>query len=1336
MCNSISTCKRICMISSLFAIFLATNTILPAVFMSDIPLDPHFCSFTTVDGLSQNSVRSLLIDNKGFLWIGTEDGINRYDGYDFMILRHDPRNKNSLSSSYVWSLLEDHYGKIWIGTFGGGLCRYDPTTEKICRFTGGTSDTSLTSKEIKVLFEDSKKRLWVGASDGSLFRYLQNENTFQRYSLSAVNENADRNRYLFFINEDSSGAVWVGKGAQLFSLSPGEKEFRQVKLDCSVYGLSVFYTMIVDHSGILWFGTNKGLIRYDPVTSNIKCFQHNPRLPASLSQNTVYSILNDSEGHLWVGTQNGLNLFQEKTSSFQHFFADPFDPNSISNNIIYSLAEDPFGNVWIGTSEGLNYFEKVREQFYHYQHHPGDRSSLGNDQVHAFAENRDGRIWVGTNEGLILFDPVKKTFISSANLSAGKETSILRRRVRSLLMDNRGKLWIGTFNGLYRYTTAQVSGSLHNTEYPGPLELFGSASDFISCIYQDPDDKIWVGTNNGLKRIDPVSGKTLLYPQVQNNPNSIHGTAIMSIIRDRQKNLWLGTGRGIIRMNSPEGTFHSFNLFAGISDSTLSIIVYCLLEDSKGRLWVGTNGLGLFRFLPDENRFLRYGREDGLKSEVIYALLEDNQGILWLSTNLGLWEFDPDAIQFTQYTTKDGLQGMEFNRQAALKSRDGSLYFGGINGFNTFSPEQIKPNTYKPRIILTKLWINNRMVSPGDTLDGKIILRKSITQTDTIRLSPIHKMLRIGFAALHYSSPKENQIRYRLDGFDSNWIEAGNNHGATYTNLDPATYTFEVKGSNSDGIWNEKSTRLCIIVTPPFYRKLLFRIILLLFVSALFLTAHKLRLAFIKKRNRELAAVNERLELEIGKRKESEKALQDSEEKYRSLTNNINVGIFRTTADQRGRFLEVNPAMVELLGYQNKDELLGISVLDSYSDPRDRERFQAKMKTNRWVKDEELLLLKKDGTPIWCSISAAAFEKDGKIFHYDGVLIDITDQVQTRKKLAAERHLLRWFVEFVPTPIYLKDRQGHFILANNALAEHMNCQSAELIGKTDFDFYPKEEAKLRLQDEQKVMDENTIISKEETGKTPTGIRWYYTTKAPRYDENMNIVGTYGISWDITERKKGEEQIKKDLTEKNLLLKEIHHRVKNNLQVISSLLNLQAAYIQNDKDRDMFRSSQARVKSISLVHERIYHSDNLASVDLGQYVTGLCRSLFRSIDISKDDVNLEIHTGDISISLDRAVPCGLILNELISNALKHAFPKRNPEKDKISISLTKENGDILLIVKDNGRRLPDGIDVKKTDSLGLRLVTLLTEQQLDGNLTIKRENGTAFLIRFPLSTKEE
>lgn len=771
--------------------------------------DIAFESLSLDAGLSQSVVMALWQDRQGFLWVGTQDGLNRYDGAAFRVFKNDPLDPHSLSSNFINAIVEDAEGFLWIGT-SGGLNRYDPRTERFTRYFHDPDDpNSLRSDAIAKLLLAPDGALWIGTNGGGLSRLELQTGRFTHYQHDPADPNSLGANAVAALFRDREGTLWVGLlNGGLNRFDPGHEHFLRFEGKPDDDGFLPDNTVAAlseDAQGRLWVGTYNGLAVLDEDTGRFRTYRSIAEDPHSLSDNAVIALFTDREGVLWVGTLNGgLNRYDSHTGQFIHYTAVPHDPTSYPSVGVYAIYQDRSGVLWFGSfGGGLVKYSWTREKFTRYNAIPGDPTSLSDSAVWTFFEDRDGVLWVGTvGGGLNRQDPDTGAF--TAYLSDPNDPdSLFSNFVMSILEDSQGRFWVGTMGGgLHRFDRATE----RFRAYTGAGVIFE--------VHEDRQGQIWICTDTGLGRYAPDSDSFTFYTNDPRDPTSLSDNTVTLFYEDQQGRQWVGTfNGGLNRFDPISKTFTAYRHDPRDAASIVSDTVLAMHQDRTGTLWIGTAS-GLERFDVIEGDFHHYRERDGLPNEVIYAILEDDDGALWISTNRGLSRFDPRAGVFRNYTPADGLQSNEFNQGAAYRDSQGRLYFGGISGYNVFHPDAIVDNTLPPPVVLTDFQLFNESVTPGPDAP----LQTAVAFAEALQLTYRQNFLSFEFAALDFTAPERNRYAYRLEGLDEGWNEVGARRFAGYTNLAPGHYTFRVRAANSDGIWNESGVALPITITPPFWR--------------------------------------------------------------------------------------------------------------------------------------------------------------------------------------------------------------------------------------------------------------------------------------------------------------------------------------------------------------------------------------------------------------------------------------------------------------------------------------------------------------------------------------
>ncbi|MGA2488871.1 MAG: two-component regulator propeller domain-containing protein, partial [Anaerolineales bacterium] len=778
------------------------------------------------------------------MWFATEGGLDKYDGYQFTVYKHDPDNSKTLSDNLVQTIYLDRQGKLWIGT-STGLDRFDSKTDSFLHYSQDLAGSAaLKGQSISVIFQDRSGTLWVGTDGGGLAALNLTTNQSKIYKHSPEDLQSLSGNSINAIYEDKTGELWIGTDAGLdyfdsitakFALS-----FGQPVVGSPFVGNVGVFTIAEDEQGALWIGTVRGLFEWNRSKNQLTEYNHDTNIPESLSDDSVTCILEDSKGELWFGTRKGLDLFDKTQNRFINYVHDPNDPNSLASDSIRSIYEDRSDVLWIGTSGGLNKYARATQKFAFYQHNPNLPNSLSDNNVWSIYEDHLGSLWVGTfSAGLDRLDPNTGAVTVYQN-KPGDPTSLSSNEIRAILEDHNGKSWVGMERGgLDRFDpgTGTFTSYRHNSADPNSL-----SNDDVFSIFEDRLGKLWIGTQHGgLNRLDQATGTFTHYQHDASDPESLSDDQVRAIIEDHTGVLWIGTFGGLDLWDGQTNRFTVYRSDPRNPSSLSSDEVSCIFEDPNGTVWVGTFGGGLNRFDRTTRSFTHYNEKNGLPDDTVYGILADPGGDLWLSTNKGLSKFDPGTKIFRNYDISDGLQGDQFNPGSFFQSKDGEMFYGGTQGLNAFYPAQVVDNPIPPPLVITAFQKFNQTV------------QTDLASNETVQLSYRDSFISFEFAALDYNAPGKNQYAYMLEGVDQGWVYAGTRRYASYTNLRGGNYTFRVKATNNDGIWNSEGIEIRIHITPPFWQTWWFIGIACLVAGAGAFGGYRLRVKDIQGRNRELA---------------------------------------------------------------------------------------------------------------------------------------------------------------------------------------------------------------------------------------------------------------------------------------------------------------------------------------------------------------------------------------------------------------------------------------------------------------------------------------------------
>ncbi|MCB9036548.1 MAG: response regulator [Lewinellaceae bacterium] len=766
------------------------------------------------EGLSQPSVTCLLQDQYGFMWIGTRDGLNKYDGYQFQVFRHIAEDNSSISNNTISALLESRSGQLWVGTDGGGLNRFDPLSEEFQKISlSAESSSNGANHSISCLLEDSKGNLWVGTKENGLFRLAADRGPTLSFrhdpeipeSLGADNVSA--------ITEDAQGVIWVGTvGAGLARWDEQTGNFHHCRHDFEgKSGPEEDYADVIyeDSRGVLWIGTwGLGLKKFDREKEEFEVFLSDPSDPYSISSNNVFAIAEDKKGRLWLGTRDGLNLFDRETKSFQVFQHSEAFPYSLSHNVVFSLYVDQSGLLWVGTwGDGLNLLAENNLHVLHYFHDPANPKSLAKGAVTAICGDRQGNVWMGTDEGgLNRFDPVKQEFEHFLHDPSNPQ-SISSNEVLSISEGKGDTLWIGTFGGGLNLFDKK-SGKFRQF-LPDSL-----ATATIIVTFEDSEGFLWLGGRwEGLYQLNPNTGSLKAYRHNPEDPHSIPHDEILAITEGRSGAIWIGSQGGLSRFDRETQQFKTYRHDARDPESLGANGVYAVFEDHGGTLWAGTRGGGLNRMEHSAKGqkakavFTKIKVEDGLGSDWVLGILEDDHQNLWIGTSMGLSRMNIPTRQIRNYDFSSANQGAFFRNP-----RTGRIFAGSI-GFTLFHPDSIRNTPFEVPVLISGLKrYNSKEGGAAPIVEKGIFARPSIT------LSHRDQMLSFEFASMSYYQSDKNQYAYLLEGFNQDWIDLGTERKITLTGLPPGNYTFHVKSSGYDGVWNQGGTALAVSILPPWWQ--------------------------------------------------------------------------------------------------------------------------------------------------------------------------------------------------------------------------------------------------------------------------------------------------------------------------------------------------------------------------------------------------------------------------------------------------------------------------------------------------------------------------------------
>jgi signal transduction histidine kinase/ligand-binding sensor domain-containing protein/CheY-like chemotaxis protein/HPt (histidine-containing phosphotransfer) domain-containing protein len=769
-------------------------------------------SLGAAEGLPQATVNATLQDTQGFVWLGTEDGLVRYDGHELVRYAYSRTVGGGMPGNFIRDIVEDSDHDLWIAVKDAGLARWNRATDSFTVYRHDAAKPgSLASDVTRVVRVDRRGRIWIGMSDAGIDVLDPQSGAIEHLRHDPKNPGSLGDDRIFTMTLDRTGALWIGTAAGLDRWQPERHAFTHFRPDAndpSSFDGTLVSQIFEDQSGSLWVGSFEGgMSRLDHDGHRIERFQHDGRRATSLVSDDVRAILEDHAGHLWVGTPEGLDLLDRASGRFTHYRHDEHDPGSLRDSFVMSLYEDATGLVWIGTRAGgvARWNPRSWEL-------GGNRPHwLDGKIVTSFADAGTQKLWIASMGGLSRFDPANG---DSADIDGivGRRDALGDKRVMSLRQDHRGTLWIGTMTSGLKKLTAD--GRLESIPIKiGDAHSVSAAG--IMTIFESHNGLIWLGTlDGGANVLDPLTQRVRQLPYKSSAPGAISAGSVTAIAEDLQGNMWFGTDSGGLDLARADGTVvktfrHDPNDPASIPSNT----IYAIEVDAKGRIWVGTDGGGLARVVgsaasPETIGFETVTREQGLSSDTIYGVLSDSKGRIWLSGDAGLMRVDPDTGAVKTYHREYGLQGEEFDYNAAFRSADGRLCFGGSGGFNIFDPARLTENTHAPRLALTRI----------EVLGVPVPSAKAYWLLDRIPLDYRASIVSLDFGALDFTSPTHNRLAYRVAGLSDRWIDLGTQRRVTLTNLDAGDHSLEVRAANADSVWSNSPLRITIHRDPAPWR--------------------------------------------------------------------------------------------------------------------------------------------------------------------------------------------------------------------------------------------------------------------------------------------------------------------------------------------------------------------------------------------------------------------------------------------------------------------------------------------------------------------------------------
>ena len=828
----------------------------------------RFAHVDSRQGLSHNYVKAVYRDKTGFLWIGTESGLNRFDGYSVKVYRNDPSDSTSLLTDDIGRIFEVPGGKLGIVTTTLGLCFYTPETETFSNDSRFLRKFSITNPDdIINIINDRVGNYWFLLKNNGLVCYNEEKKSATLLKHADNDSSSIVSNTVTSIVRHADGSYWIAHSNGVvenivFKKNKFTVEKRISFLQKHLLEKDKFLwcELMIDRDGDVWCyapNADVGVLYYNRDAHKIRHIGKNSK-DIALASDLITGLVQDNQGNIWMSSVlDGIYVFNKNNFSVKKISNDPETDASLSENSVTVMFKDEDGIIWAGTyKKGLNFFHENMIRFPVYSRH-SKPYALPFEDINRFVEDRKGNLWLGTNGGgLIYFDRHTGKFTTYKH-NPKDPHSLSSDVIVSLCLDYEDKLWIGTFyGGLNCFDGKKFIRYQHDAS--NPTSLSGKS---VWEILEDSEHRLWIGTLDGGVSVFNRKNNTFTH-YYHRDQRSLYSPYISTIKEDSKGNIWFGTSTGIDVLMKESGGIVHFESERNNPASLRSNIIQGVLEDSKGRLWIGCQG-ALSLWQRETNSFINFTEKDGLPHNTIMSMAEDAEGRLWLGTPNGLScatiiaESGKVRLTFTNYSEVDGLQGQRFNEDAALRTRNGELVFGGANGFNLFRPGDIGHNKTIPRLVLTDFQLFNRSVHPGNANEHHFTLPSSIVTNPSIVLTANDNVFSVEFAALNFIQPSKNKYKYKLEGFNQDWLLTdANNRRVTFTNLDAGDYVFRVIAANNDGVWNEKGVSLPIKVLPPFWKSRKAIVIYLLVLIVLLHITRKL----IQQRERMKFAIKQQQE--------------------------------------------------------------------------------------------------------------------------------------------------------------------------------------------------------------------------------------------------------------------------------------------------------------------------------------------------------------------------------------------------------------------------------------------------------------------------------------------